>query len=104
ESRITVARREKDRVQAQADWAKIRAPFDAVIVARTVDPGSFVQNATTAQTKPMLILMRLDLVTIAMMVPERGAAFVKVGTDAAIDIELLPGRPIQNLQGKITRF
>ena len=47
-----------------------------VITTRNVDPGAFVQNATTAQTKPMLTVMRLDLITVTMLAPERAAPFI----------------------------
>ncbi len=104
EARIQVAQKDRQKMQAQADWAKIRAPFSGVITARNVDPGSFVQNATTAHTQPMLTLMRLDLVTICMMVPERAAPFITAGMEALIHMEVEASKQIQNLRGRVTRF
>lgn len=103
-SRIMVAQKDKEKIIAQADWAKIRAPFAGVITNRTVDPGSFVQNATTAKTLPMLTLMRCDMVTVVMMVPERSAGFVKAGADVSIYVEVEPGKNVKNLKGTVTRF
>lgn len=104
EARIVAAQKARERAEVQAEWAKIRAPFNGTIIARSVDPGSFVQNATTARTQPMLSLIRSDIVTISMMVPERSAPYVKVGTDAFITIDTEPGRPPYTVQAKVTRF
>ncbi|HYV34667.1 MAG TPA: HlyD family efflux transporter periplasmic adaptor subunit, partial [Gemmataceae bacterium] len=103
ETRIIAAEKDKMRTQAKAEWARIRAPFSGVITARNVDPGDFVQDATTARTKPMLTLMRLDLVTVVMMVPERAASFVDVDKPAYIQLEV-QGKPIENLRVKVKRF
>src|SRR5262249_17835067 len=103
ESRIQVAQRDKERVQAQADFAKIRAPFSGVIVQRHVDPGAFVQNATTAKTEPMLTLMRDDIVTIYTLLPERYAAFIQHGQETIIMLETEPGKKFKNLVGTVTR-
>ncbi|MBI3407984.1 MAG: efflux RND transporter periplasmic adaptor subunit [Planctomycetes bacterium] len=103
ESRIQVAKRDKEKVQAQADWAKILAPFGGVITRRNVDPGAFVQNATTAKTEPMLTIMRDDIVTIYTLVPERSAAFIRDGQEAVIKIETEPGKKFKNLVGTVTR-
>src|SRR5262249_44802616 len=45
EAMVDVARKDRDRVQALADYAKITAPFDGVITNRDIDPGSFVSAA-----------------------------------------------------------
>jgi multidrug efflux pump subunit AcrA (membrane-fusion protein) len=101
EALVAVARKDRDRVQALADYAKITAPFRGVIVKRNVDPGSFVQNATTAHTEPLLTLERTDIVTVHMNVPDNYAPFVTRNTDAIIEMAELPG---QLIHGKVTRF
>ncbi len=104
EARIQVARQDQERIQAQAEWAQVRAPFNGVITARHVDPGAFIQNATTARTQSMLTLMRLDLVTVYMLVPERASPYVTKGMEASLHLEVEPGRHIQNFRGRVTRF
>jgi multidrug resistance efflux pump len=98
---IEVARKDRDRVQAQVDYAKITAPFDGVIIKRDIDPGSFVHNATAASSQPLLSLVRTDIVTVAMKVPDDFAPHVGRDTDAIIEMDALPGIVIE---GKVTRF
>jgi multidrug efflux pump subunit AcrA (membrane-fusion protein) len=98
---VEVARKDKDRAQALADYAKILAPFDGVITARNVDPGSFVQNASSAHTEPLLTVERTDIVTIYMKLPDNYAPLVRRDTDAIIELSELPGVLIH---GKVTRF
>lgn len=102
--RVAVSRADRDRLRAQVEFARIRAPFNGVIVARNVDPGSFVQNATSARTQPFLSLVRIDKVTVAMQVPESAAPYVTSQTQAQISIETDAGKPIRNLRGTVTRF
>lgn len=98
---IAVAEKDRDHAQAVADYAKITAPFDGVVTKRTVNPGSFVQNATTANTPPLLRVERRDIVTVTMRVPDTFAPFVNNDTEAVIEISELPG---QEIHGKVTRF
>src|SRR5262249_16373281 len=66
---IAVAQKDRDWAQAMANYAKITAPFDGVVTRRNVNRGSFVQNATTAHTEPLLRVERSDIVTVTMKVP-----------------------------------
>jgi multidrug efflux pump subunit AcrA (membrane-fusion protein) len=98
---IEVARKDRDHAQVLADYAKILAPFEGVITRRNVDPGSFVQNATSAHTQPLLRIERQDLVTVTMKVPDTFAPYVGSDTEAVIEMSELPG---QQIHGKVTRF
>jgi multidrug resistance efflux pump len=98
---IEVARRDRDRASALADYAKITAPFDGEIIRRMVDPGTFVQNATTAQSPPLLSIARTDLVTVSARVPDKAAPFVTPDTEAIVQLDELPKTFIR---GRITRF
>jgi multidrug resistance efflux pump len=98
---IEVARKDRDRVQALADYAKITAPFDGVITRRNVNRGSFVQNATTGHGQPLLHVERRDIVTVSMRVPGTFAPFVRSDTEAVIEMSELPG---ETIHGKVTRF
>lgn len=102
--RVAVARADRDRIRSQVEFARIRAPFNGVIVARNIDPGSFVQNATSARTQPFLSLVRMDKVTVTMQVPESAAPFVNSQTQANIFMETGTGKPIRNLRGTVSRF
>jgi len=101
ESLVRVAGKDKDLAQTLLDYATIRAPFDGVITRRNVDPGSFVQNATTGHSEPLLTVARTDLVTVYMKVPDNFASFVTPDTEAVIQMNTLPSVKIH---AKVTRF
>ncbi len=93
-----VAVRDKEMVEAQLGYATISAPFDGVIVERNTNPGDFVQNATTAQTPPIISVARVDLVTLSMEVPDGFAPYVTRGADAEFRVGDLFAH------GKVTRY
>jgi multidrug resistance efflux pump len=100
-AQIVVARKELDRAKAIADYSKVRAPFDGVVVRRTVDPGSFVQNATTGTSEALISIARLDIVTVAAKFPDNVAPAIVKGMQATVTMEDLPGLTIP---AHITRF
>ncbi len=101
ESLVRVAERERDRSQALADYARLTAPFDGVIVERDVDLGTFVQNATSSAGKPLLTVARTDIVTAGMKVPDYIAPFVSRDTKVLLQLDQMPG---VQLEGRVTRF
>ncbi|MCU0702947.1 MAG: efflux RND transporter periplasmic adaptor subunit [Fimbriiglobus sp.] len=100
-AQIEVATKDLDRARAVADYARVVAPFDGVVVRRTVDPGSFVQNATTGMSEPLISLARVDLVTVAARFPDAYAPLVMADTPAIVQVDDLPGLTIT---AKVTRF
>lgn len=101
QAQIEVARKDLERAKAIADYSKVLAPFAGVIVRRNVDPGSFVQNATTGSSETLIAVARLDLVTVSAKFPDNVAALVNEKTMASIQFADLPGL---NVTSKITRF
>ena len=101
ESLVEVARRDHARAQALAGYARIMAPFDGVVVGRNVSEGTFVQNASTAHTEPMITLARTDIVTVVMKVPDNFAPYVTRETEAVLQFDELPG---VEMHGRVTRF
>ncbi len=65
----------------------IRAPFDGVIVARSIEPGEYVRNDTLVAR--MTTVSRLRLI---VEVPEPYFAMVPVGTTVKFDVAAHPGR------------
>lgn len=98
---VRVAQKDRDRAAAMADFARLTAPFDGVIVKRAVDPGMFVQNATTSTTEPLVTLARIDLVTVVMKLPESAAPYMSLDSD--VEVTFLD-RPDLKVHGKVTRF
>ncbi len=98
---IEVAKSDHEKAKAMLDYATVRAPFPGTVTARKVNPGSFVQNASTGKPTAILALERTDIVTVVMRVPDNVAPFVTAGTEAIIELDSLPGIKIR---GKVTRF
>jgi multidrug resistance efflux pump len=98
---IDVAKSDHEKAQALVEYALVKAPFPGTVVSRHVDPGSFVQNASTGHPTAVLTLERTDIVTVVMRVPDSYASFVTPGTEAILELDTLPGVKIR---GKVTRF
>jgi HlyD family secretion protein len=98
---IDVAKADEQYAGVLVEFANVKAPFRGDVIHRKVDPGSFVQNASTGHPTPILSLERSDIVTVVMRVPDNYAPFVSAGTEAIIQLDALPGLKIH---GKVTRF
>jgi len=80
----------------------IEAPFDGVIAARSVDPGTFVPSATIVPgASPLLVIERNDIVTVSMRVPDAFVAYVDSNTQAEISLDSLPE---QTLKCRLSRI
>ncbi len=100
-AQIEVAKKDLDRAKAVADYAKIAAPFDGVVVRRTIDPGSFVQNATTGASEALISVAKVDLVTVTAKFPDSVAPSVAANTPALVTVDDLPG---VSIPATVTRF
>jgi multidrug resistance efflux pump len=98
---VEVAQRDLDRARALSDYARIRAPFDGVVVRRNVDPGDFVQNATAGTSETLITVARTDFVTIVTRMPENVSSFLTRSTEAQMEFDDLPG---VTFSAPITRF
>ena len=96
---IEVARKDRDAAATQYGYARLYAPFDGVIVARTTDPGRFVTAA--GMPDPLVTVARTDLVTVVAKIPDNAAAFVSWDTEALVEFSQLPGVTVR---GPITRY
>ena len=99
---VEVARKDRAAAATQLAYARLHAPFDGVVTHRGVDPGKFVSNATTSSTGEALITVsRVDLVTVAMKIPDSAAGFITPNTEVFVEFAQLPGVTVR---GPITRF
>lgn len=74
----------------------IRAPFDAYVQKRLVNLGAFVRTQTA-----VMALVKVDPLKLTAEVPEKMAAWVKVGQALSLIVEAQPGSPIT---GEIARL
>lgn len=100
-AQIEVARKDLDRAKAVAEFGRVVAPFDGVVIRRSVDPGSFVQNATTGMSEPLISVSRSDIVTVVARFPDTVAPFVQRKSPVLVQVDDLPGLTIP---AGVTRF
>jgi RND family efflux transporter MFP subunit len=90
-------------LQAKALWEQyktlqgyevIRAPFDAIVTQRNMDPGHLVPAATaaTSTTSAIVRIARLRPLRVFAYVPQSVTPFIKNGDPATITVNEYPGR------------
>ncbi len=67
---------------------RIVSPIDGVVLQRRVDPGALVGPATGA----VLTVVATDALRVFVPVTERDAASIRVGMEAEVTVDALPGR------------
>jgi membrane fusion protein (multidrug efflux system) len=67
----------------------IRAPFDAYVQKRLVSPGEFVKTQTAVMS-----LVKIDPLKLTAEVPEKMAAWVKVGQSLTLAVEAMPNAAV----------
>src|SRR5437870_1791417 len=81
-------------------FQKVYAPFDGVITARNVDPGSLISAGSTTGTRELFRLAQVDALRIFVYVPQSYGSDIKAGQTADVSVRELPGRVFQ---GTVTR-
>jgi len=81
-------------------FQKVYAPFDGVITARNVDPGSLISAGSTTGTRELFRLAQVNVLRIFVYVPQSYAQDIKAGQSADVSVRELPGRVFQ---GRVTR-
>lgn len=69
---------------------RITSPLDGVVSARRLDPGALVGPASG--TGSILTVERVDVLRIFIPVNERDVAHLRVGQEARVELDAMPGR------------
>jgi RND family efflux transporter MFP subunit len=87
---------------ALQSYEVVRAPFDGVVTARYVDPGTLIPQSTTpsATISPIVSLATLAPLRVYAYAPQSLSPFIKDGDPATISVSEFPGR---QFSGTITR-
>jgi multidrug efflux pump subunit AcrA (membrane-fusion protein) len=88
-----------DRVRTLMAYATIEAPFTGVITRRRVDHGAFVRSAAEGETRPLLTLVRDDVIRLTLDVPESDVPSVHIGTPVDVYVKTLE----RHAQAKVAR-
>ena len=78
------------RLEALQKFRTIYAPFDGVITARNTDIGALI--ASGANAKELFHIASVDRLRIYVNVPQSYSGAARIGTEADIQIQNLPGR------------
>jgi len=78
------------RLEALQKFRTIHAPFDGVITARNTDIGALIASGGSA--KELFHIASVDRLRIYVNVPQSYSGAARVGTEADIEIQNLPGR------------
>ena len=89
-----------DRLEQLTGFERVYAPFDGVITARNVDPGSLITAGSTQQTTQLFSLAQVDVLRIFVYVPQAYAFDVRVGQSADVALREQPDRAFK---GTVTR-
>ena len=90
-----------DQLEAMGAYKTIAAPFDAVVIARYVDPGALIPQSTTpTAATPIITLATLSPIRVYADAPQSVAPFIRDGDPAAVVVSEYPGR---EFRGSVTR-
>jgi multidrug efflux pump subunit AcrA (membrane-fusion protein) len=100
-ARARVSRADEQRVAALVGYTHITAPYNGIVVGRTVNTGDYAQPGTGDQSGPggapapassrlpLYVVARTDKVRVYVDVPEMDASAVTRGTQARVRVQAL---------------
>ena len=98
---LLAAKATLDQLEALGAYKTIAAPFDAVVIARNVDPGALIPQATAPATStPILVLATLSPIRVYADAPQSVAPFIRDRDPAIVTVNEYPGR---EFRGSVTR-
>jgi RND family efflux transporter MFP subunit len=100
ESRLEVARQNREQVKTLLGYAKLAAPFDGVVTRRNINTDDFVQPPTAGKGEPLYVVERRDIMRVFVPVSETDAPWVGKGAEARVRVQALVG---QEFNGKVAR-
>jgi RND family efflux transporter MFP subunit len=97
-----VAGADNERVSALADYTRVVAPIDGVIIWRYADTGALIQAGTASdvQSLPVVKLSQSSLLRLRIPVPEDAVEFIHVGAQVNVQVDAIH----RTLVGKVVRF
>ncbi len=97
-----VAGADNERVGALADYTRVVAPIDGVIIWRYADTGALIQAGTASdvQSLPVVKLSQSTLLRLRIPVPEDAVQFIHVGALVNVQVDAVH----RTLVGKVVRF
>src|SRR5215469_13134443 len=97
-----VAGANNERVGDLADYTRVTAPIDGVVIWRYADTGALIQAGTSSdvQTLPVVKLSQSSLLRLRLPVPEGAVQFIHEGAQVSVRVDAVN----RSLIGKVVRF
>lgn len=91
-----------ERVSALADYTRVTAPLDGVIIWRYADTGALIQAGTSSDTQslPVVKLSQSGLLRLRLPVPEDAVAYIHEGANVNVQVDAVH----RTFVGKVVRF
>jgi RND family efflux transporter MFP subunit len=99
---FAVAGADNERVSALADYTRVTAPLNGVIIWRYADTGALIQAGTSSdvQSLPVVKLSQSDLLRLRLPVPEDDVQYIHVGANVEVRVDAVN----RSFTGKVVRF
>ncbi len=96
------AKADNERVGDLADYTKVTAPLDGVIVNRYADTGALIQAGTTSDTQslPIVRLSQSSLLRLRLPIPEDAVEYIREGSTVMVTVDAIH----RSFEGKVVRF
>ena len=96
------AKADNERVGDLADYTKVTAPLDGVIVYRYADTGALIQAGTSSDTQslPIVKLSQSSLLRLRLPVPEDAVEYIHEGATVTVNVDAIH----RSFEGKVVRF
>ena len=99
---VKVAQAELENARVMVRFATITSPYTGVITYRRLFPGDYVKAATdSGGSRPLLTVERTDKMRVVYQMADRDVPYCNVGDRAVVEIDALPGPP---LEAKVSRM
>lgn len=91
-----------ERVSALADYTKVTAPLNGVIIWRYADTGALIQAGTSSDTQslPIVKLSQSGVLRLRLPVPEDAVSFIHEGATVDVHVDAVH----RTFVGKVVRF
>ena len=96
------AQADNERVGDLADYTKVTAPLDGVIIYRYADTGALIQAGTSSDTQslPIVKLSQSNLLRLRLPVPEDAVEYIHEGATVTVNVDAVH----RSFEGKVVRF
>jgi len=96
------AKADNERVGDLADYTRVTAPLDGVIIWRYADTGALIQAGTSSDTQslPIVKLSQSNLLRLRLPVPEDAVEYIHEGATVTVNVDAIH----RSFEGKVVRF